>query len=361
MSGGPALLHIVGRPGAGKTRLIEALVPLLALRGCRTVVVRLRGDRSCSALAGSEPGRYRAAGATGAALLTEGGTEVFLPPASPVESVARLRHVFGDCHLILCEGDGLPGSDMIEVVPPGQQPLFAGNPGLRAIVGADGDGTQVACFSCDDAAGVCNFILEGWVSGRVSAAVLAGGMSSRLGFNKALLPVGSETIIDRILGTVSPLVAGVRIISNSPQDYAWLGLPTASDLRPGCGPLSGIHAALATAETPYVLVLSCDIPLISRPLLRHLIESCAGADITIFKHRYFEPLCAVYRRTCLPALDEQIDNREPHIIDLFAPLQVRVLHTADGTPFRNVNTKKDYHDMLELLKADSGTDNSADV
>lgn len=361
MSSCPALLHIVGRQGSGKTRLIEALVPMLALRGCRTAVVRLRGDRCCCDRAGSEPGRYRAAGATGAALLTGDGTGVFLPEERPVEALARLRQVFGDCHLVLCEGDGLPGSDMIEVVPQGQQPLFAGDPGLRAIVGADGKGAQSPCFSCDDADGVCNFILNGWVAGCVSAAVLAGGMSSRLGFNKALLPVGSETIIERILGTVAPLVAGVRIISNSPQDYAWLGLPTASDLRPGCGPLSGIHAALATAETPYVLVLSCDIPLITRPLLQHLIESCAGADITIFKHRFFEPLCAVYRRTCLPALDEQIDNREPHIIDLFAPLQVRVLHTADGGPFRNVNTKKDYHAMLEHLKADSGTDNSAEV
>ena len=67
-----------------------------------------------------------------------------------------------------------------------------------------------------------------------------------------------------------------------------------------------------------------------------------GYDITLYKHALFEPLCAVYRRTCLPALEELIDHQEYRIIDLFPTLSVNVIRTDQREAFQSINTPEDY-------------------
>ena len=117
------------------------------------------------------------------------------------------------------------------------------------------------------------------------------------------------------------------------------------------GPLSGIHAALTYCDTEYVLVVSCDIPLVNRELFESLIAALPGHDIVMFKHKHFEPLCALYRRTCLAALEDLIAHGENRIIDLFPLLQVKVLRIASADVFKNINTDADY-DFVRTLSSD---------
>ena len=107
------------------------------------------------------------------------------------------------------------------------------------------------------------------------------------------------------------------------------------------------HPARFAAQSP------CDIPLIGPGNIRPLVEAFPGTDITIYKHKGFEPLCAVYRRTCIAALEELIDHREYRIIDLFPTLDVQVIRIDDLDCFRSINTEEDYQYVLEKLKADS--------
>ena len=98
-----------------------------------------------------------------------------------------------------------------------------------------------------------------------------------------------------------------------------------------------------------MLVVSCDIPLVGSKQIEQLVSSCRGHDITIFKHKNFEPLCAVYRRSCIDALNELIDHNECRIIDLFPTLDVKVLRVDDAEIFRSINTKEDYEHIVDKL------------
>lgn len=177
---------------------------------------------------------------------------------------------------------------------------------------------------------------------RIDGAVLAGGISSRLGRNKALLPLQGTSLIEKVIRELRSCVDEVSIITNSPDEYKRFGCPCCGDVLPGGGPLSGIHAALTHSAAEYVLVVSCDMPLVSRDLFQELIRELAGHDIVIFKHKHFEPLCALYRRSCLPALEDLIAHSEYRIIDLFPTLRVKVLRIASQALFQNINTDADY-------------------
>ena len=97
---------------------------------------------------------------------------------------------------------------------------------------------------CPDAGAMADVIRNSILHPCISAAVLAGGRSSRLGRNKALLPLHGKTVIEKVIDEVRCCVGAVTIITNSPDEYAHLGYPCCADVLPGGGPLSGIHAAL---------------------------------------------------------------------------------------------------------------------
>jgi len=93
--------------------------------------------------------------------------------------------------------------------------------------------------------------------------------------------------------------------------------------------------------------VSCDLPLLTADTLRPLLVEYPGYDITIFKHKLFEPLCGIYRRTCLRALDELIDHGEYRIIDLFPTLNTCIIRVDQRDEFQSINTKEDYERLLE--------------
>src|ERR1051325_6761011 len=104
-----------------------------------------------------------------------------------------------------------------------------------------------------------------------SAAILAGGRARRFDCrDKSALVVEGQTILERQLAVLSAVAGDVRIIRRE------------DDLVPGCGPLGGLHAALAAAASDEVLVVACDMPYVTSPFAAHLL-SLAGpaADIVV--------------------------------------------------------------------------------
>jgi molybdopterin-guanine dinucleotide biosynthesis protein A len=98
--------------------------------------------------------------------------------------------------------------------------------------------------------------------------------------------------------------------------------------------------------------VSCDLPLLTADTLRPLLLEYPGYDITMFKHKLFEPLCAIYRRTCLPALEELINHGEYRIIDLFPTLNTRIIRVDQRDEFQSINTKEDYAKLQEKFNRD---------
>ena len=343
----PRIVSIVGRKGAGKTHLMRGIIQRLTASGFRIAAACHTPHNHRPDTGANDAALFKAAGAAGTALIAVRETALFLPAAAGDEQTAVLCRAFQDCHLVLIEGGTQHGLDTIEIIPDGQVSHCRADGSLRAYVGRPGDMNGTPCFAPDDIDGLCAFLESSYLRPQLSAAIMAGGASSRLGRNKALLPLGKSTVIEQVIATISAFAAPVTIITNSPEQFRHLNCATAPDLRPGCGPLSGIHAALSMSRTEYVLVKSCDIPLIGPAHLDLLHRNYPGHDITMFKTARFEPLCAIYRRTCLPALEELIDHGDYRIIDLFPTLDVKILRTNDENAFRSINTDEDYGIILE--------------
>ena len=134
----------------------------------------------------------------------------------------------------------------------------------------------------------------------VSAFVLAGGESSRMGRDKALLvlPTG-ETLLDRALRLAKTVSDRVRLVAPNARYSEMVGVPVVDDIYPACGPLAGIHAALSASGTELNLVLGVDCPLVTPEVLRFLVRVAAGTDKLATVPRvegHLHNVCAVYRR-----------------------------------------------------------------
>ncbi|MCR4419864.1 MAG: molybdenum cofactor guanylyltransferase [Clostridia bacterium] len=171
-----------------------------------------------------------------------------------------------------------------------------------------------------------------------------------MGQPKALLRLGGNTIIERVVGVAAGVCREVLLVSNEPGAYARLGLPVVTDRFLGRGPLAGIHAGLLAATWDRSLVLACDLPFLEAPLLRGLLEASCGFDVAVPVVRgYPEPLVGVYSRDCLPAVEEVLSLSErPKVTDFFSRVRVCYVPEAEVAKwtdvrkaFFNINTPAD--------------------
>jgi molybdopterin-guanine dinucleotide biosynthesis protein A len=140
----------------------------------------------------------------------------------------------------------------------------------------------------------------------LAVAVLAGGQARRFGADKALVQLGPNgtTILARTAGIASSLSDMVAIVGHERYADLDLGVSILEDDDPGSGPLGGIATAMRKLDRPRLLVLASDMPCLSRPLLRWMIEQPLTADVLIPRtdDGRWQPLHAIYRRTALPVI-----------------------------------------------------------
>lgn len=191
--------------------------------------------------------------------------------------------------------------------------------------------------------------------------IQAGGKSSRMGQDKALMPFLGRPLIERQVERISGAGAALLVITNRPEAYAFLGLPLTMDMLPGVGPLGGLYTALAAAATPLVTVVACDMPFLSRVLLQAQSEILLREDMDVVIPRTdegLEPLHATYRReTCLPAVHAALERGERKMISWFPDVRVREMPAAEIAQydaqlhsFINVNRPEDYQAAEELAR-----------
>jgi len=183
----------------------------------------------------------------------------------------------------------------------------------------------------------------------ITGVVLAGGNSRRMGFNKALLEVGGCRLVERVVHALREAFGRVMLVANEPADYLYLGMPVVSDIFPGRGPLSGIHAALVHAGTPYVFVAACDMPLADTRLARFLAGRAHGFDVVVVREGvYLEPMFAVYSRNCLTPVEALLRRDRARVTDFFPSVRVKYIERWELPPgidfegvFLNVNSPRD--------------------
>ena len=183
---------------------------------------------------------------------------------------------------------------------------------------------------------------------KLTVAIIAGGLSSRMGRDKAFLELGGLTLIERVIAASADLgQSETLLIANKPDDYRHLGLEIYRDILPDKGSLGGIYTALARATTPAALVLACDMPFVKQELLRFMIAQFdAETDIVVPRvDGYPQAMHAIYRKTCLAPIRAQLDENRLKIIRFYDKMRVAYLDEADYAPydaearsFTNLNT-----------------------
>ena len=174
-----------------------------------------------------------------------------------------------------------------------------------------------------------------------AAYVLAGGRATRMGGrNKALIEIDGRPLIERLLAVLAPRMP-VTILSARGGDFAPYGVPVIADRTPELGPLGGIETGLAGAIAEYNLFVPCDMPGITWALLAPLVDGARGHDFTLYRHVRYEPLVAVYRRSCLPAVRALLAEGERKPILLRDRVDTHVLAIEGGAAFANLNSEQD--------------------
>jgi molybdopterin-guanine dinucleotide biosynthesis protein A len=194
---------------------------------------------------------------------------------------------------------------------------------------------------------------------RASVVVLAGGQSSRYGSDKAFLPLQGLPLVARTVHKLAPLSDDLIVVTNDPALYAPLALPVrlVPDDKPGQGALMGLFSGLKAARHAHALVVACDMPFLSLPLLRYLLSLAEGFDVVIPRvDGFLEPLHAVYGRSCLPLMARLLDQGQHQIRSFFHEVRVRIVEAEEVDAydpyhfsFINVNTPADWERVQRLL------------
>ncbi len=188
----------------------------------------------------------------------------------------------------------------------------------------------------------CNGIIRAMLR---AGYVLTGGKSSRMRRDKALLPMDGSTLVERVANTVRQAAGSVTLVGAADR-YAGLGLPLIEDEFPGCGPLSGIHAALGHSLEEWNLIVACDMPKLEPEFLSWLLDSAENEEADVLlpagPSGLPEPLCGVYRRRCLDSAGAALKEGRWKIMDAFSSLRIRIVAALDSGLFENVNTPEDW-------------------
>jgi molybdopterin-guanine dinucleotide biosynthesis protein A len=189
----------------------------------------------------------------------------------------------------------------------------------------------------------------------VTGVVLAGGKSSRMGFNKAFIEFGGKRLIEATVDCLATLFPEVLIIANDLDLYAYLGVKVIPDLIPDSGSLGGIYTGLSAASHPRCFFAACDMPFLNANLITLLVREAEGWDVVVPRVAgELQPMHAVYAKSCLPFVKEAIDTGILKIARFFPKVKVKTieepaLRAVDPhlLGFMNVNTP------LELEKAEA--------
>ena len=179
----------------------------------------------------------------------------------------------------------------------------------------------------------------------VTALVLAGGKSSRMGRDKTKLELSGRTMIERACAFGASLGCPVLVASGYPEHFDALpdGVRAVPDDAPGCGPLGGLCAGLSAMETEFALVWAVDMPFLSERAAERLRDAIGEADACVYLlDGKPEPMFALYRKSCLAPARERLSRGEFRLRGLLHEVSLVTLAPDDPALFVNLNTPAEF-------------------
>ena len=170
----------------------------------------------------------------------------------------------------------------------------------------------------------------------LSAAVLAGGKSERMGQDKAFLRLEPDgpMLLEIVLSRLRMVADDLIIVANDADRHQGFGARVVPDALPGYGTLSGIHAALVAAAHEHCLVVACDMPMLDPAVLNYLAMQPRDYDVLIPQTpgvsrqgnsgQIFQTLHAIYSRRCVEPIAAQLAAGNREVVGFFSQVDVRV-------------------------------------
>ncbi len=203
----------------------------------------------------------------------------------------------------------------------------------------------------------------------ITGIILAGGKSTRMGQNKLLMELNGKTVIEGVVDLMQSIFENVIIITNTPEEYEFINLPMYKDIFEYKGPLAGIHSGLVHSETEENFIISSDIPLMKREMIKYIIDYSTDKPITVCKaDGFIQQLAGRYSRTVLPEAEKSLQNDEAELRDANQrKRKCKVLSLLDTVGaeiidaekldiyeeflFFNMNRPEDYQKILEHINS----------
>lgn len=190
----------------------------------------------------------------------------------------------------------------------------------------------------------------------LTAFILAGGKSTRMGEDKAFLSWQGRTLLEQSLRLARALSPEVLIVGSAAK-FGTYGA-VVEDVFRDRGPLGGIHAALQASATDLNLVMAVDLPLMEARFLKYLVMQARASNALITAAQVtggWQPLCAVYRRAFVDLAERALRSGKNKIDALFTPANTRIIEEAElekrrfsARMFQNVNTPEDLKRLRRL-------------
>lgn len=188
----------------------------------------------------------------------------------------------------------------------------------------------------------------------LTAIILAGGKSSRMGADKALLKMNGKTLLETVVEICQPVCNSIIISSNNPAHSVY-GYPVIADEQKDCGPIGGIYSGLKQSETEWNFVIGVDTPFVTPDFIQFLLQHSGNSDAVIPEYSgKTEPLIALYKRSCLPVIENQIRLQQFKIHRLVALINAKFIECfewMEKSPlfFNNLNRPEDFNIFNKIL------------
>jgi len=175
----------------------------------------------------------------------------------------------------------------------------------------------------------------------ITAVILAGGKSTRMKQDKALVKIDDTTLLDKQINLLSNIFDNIIISSNI--EYK-TGFDYIKDIYKDKGPISGIYSILQNIETDKAFIIAVDMPFVSEDIINKLIDNCSDFDITIpIINNNIEPTCAIYSKNCIKIIEKQIQNNNNRLSYFIKKCNTNYIefNTKFLVNFKNLNTPDD--------------------
>lgn len=169
-----------------------------------------------------------------------------------------------------------------------------------------------------------------------TAVILAGGKSTRMGFDKQFLRINEKRLMDSLVEELSEIFDKIIVISNKPEKYRNVSYMVKEDIIPGKGPLSGIHSGLKNASSQYVYFIACDMPNVNLDYIRYMAEEIEDLEvhacITKFGE-HMETLNAFYSKDIIEQIENNLSKGKRSIKHLLSDLKVHYIQEKKAREF----------------------------